>query len=105
MVNWPCMLKLEGDDELIYLNSERELNSECRDLIWSKEDCVIDSKGFVYSMMAENATMRLHNNQVQISVEDASKLIQSHEFCRAEVCLTKIQFTSIFEAVESLNMS
>ncbi|HFG1789629.1 TPA: DUF4144 family protein, partial [Vibrio cholerae] len=22
MVNWPCILKLDGDDELVYLGSE-----------------------------------------------------------------------------------
>ncbi|HBV77399.1 MULTISPECIES: DUF4144 family protein [Vibrio] len=102
MINWPCMLKLEGDDELIYLNSEKELNGECEGLIWDQEDRVIDSKGFVYSMMTKNSVIRLQHDQIQISVEDASKLIQSHEFCRAEVCLTKIQFDSVFEAVKSL---
>lgn len=96
------MLKLEGDDELIYLNSEKELNGECEGLIWDQEDRVIDSKGFVYSMMTKNSVIRLQHDQIQISVEDASKLIQSHEFCRAEVCLTKIQFDSVFEAVKSL---
>ncbi|MCD1238669.1 DUF4144 family protein, partial [Vibrio navarrensis] len=26
MVNWPCILKLDGDDELVYLGSEADLN-------------------------------------------------------------------------------
>ncbi|GIB20483.1 Hypothetical protein VCSRO90_3786 [Vibrio cholerae] len=29
MVNWPCILKLDGDDELVYLSSEADLNCEC----------------------------------------------------------------------------
>ncbi len=24
MVNWPCVLKLDGDDELVYLGSEAD---------------------------------------------------------------------------------
>ncbi|HDZ9493052.1 TPA: hypothetical protein RU359_003602, partial [Vibrio cholerae] len=35
MVNWPCILKLDGDDELVYLRSEADLNCECVDLIVS----------------------------------------------------------------------
>ncbi|RJK82575.1 hypothetical protein CHN44_20390, partial [Vibrio cholerae] len=26
MFNWPCILKLDGDDELVYLGSEADLN-------------------------------------------------------------------------------
>ncbi|HDY7878627.1 TPA: hypothetical protein RQK41_004582, partial [Vibrio vulnificus] len=33
MVNWPCILKLDGVDELVYLGSETDLNCECVDLI------------------------------------------------------------------------
>ncbi|TOK94457.1 DUF4144 domain-containing protein, partial [Vibrio parahaemolyticus] len=29
MVTWPCLLKLDGDDELIYLRSHADLDSEC----------------------------------------------------------------------------
>ncbi|EOG7733492.1 DUF4144 family protein, partial [Vibrio cholerae] len=50
MVNWPCILKLDGDDELVYLGSEADLNCECVDLIVSPSDRVIDSEGFVYSI-------------------------------------------------------
>ncbi len=36
MVNWPCILKLDGDDELVYLDFEADLNCECVDLIVSR---------------------------------------------------------------------
>ncbi|EOK5702885.1 DUF4144 family protein, partial [Vibrio vulnificus] len=26
MISWPCILKLDGDDELVYLASESDLN-------------------------------------------------------------------------------
>ena len=50
MILWPCILKLEGDDELIYLNSECDFTSECIDLIVTENDYVIDSLGCIHSI-------------------------------------------------------
>ncbi|HAS8335891.1 TPA: hypothetical protein I7699_22765, partial [Vibrio vulnificus] len=45
MISWPCILKLDGDDELVYLASESDLNRECSNLILCQNDRVIDSVG------------------------------------------------------------
>ncbi|HAS6055618.1 TPA: hypothetical protein I7122_23205 [Vibrio vulnificus] len=102
MVNWPCILKLDGVDELVYLGSEADLNCECVDLIVSPSDRVIDSEGFVYSIVSDGSVVHLIGNSIQISAEEASRLIQRHEFCLAEVCLTKIQFETVAEAFNCL---
>ncbi len=102
MVNWPCILKLDGDDELVYLGSEADLNCECVDLLVSPSDRVIDSEGFVYSIVSDGSAVNLIENSTQISAEEASRLIQRHEFCLAEVCLTKIQFETVAEACNCL---
>ena len=49
-VCWPCLLKLDGDDELIYLRSHAELDSECEALIWGPDDYVIDSNGNTFGL-------------------------------------------------------
>ncbi|EGR1425919.1 hypothetical protein D8X77_22075 [Vibrio vulnificus] len=102
MVNWPCILKLDGDDELGYLGSEADLNCECVDLIVSPSDRVIDSEGFVYSIVSDGSVVNLIGSSIQISAEEASRLIQRHEFCLAEVCLTKIQFETVADAFNYL---
>ncbi|MBJ6915144.1 DUF4144 domain-containing protein [Vibrio cholerae] len=102
MVNWPCILKLDGDDELVYLGSEADLNYECVELIVSPGDRVIDSEGFVYSIVSDGSAVNLIGNSTQISAEEASRLIQRHEFCLADVCLTKIQFETVEEAFNCL---
>jgi hypothetical protein len=48
MILWPCMLKLEGDDELIYLESQRDFTPECQKLLLSDDDYVVDSVGHTY---------------------------------------------------------
>jgi hypothetical protein len=96
------MLHLDGDDELIYVDSYAQLKNECTDLIWCAEDRLIDSEGHVYLLSASGSDLVLNHQDMQISVQDASKLIQAHEFSRAEVCLTKIQFESVSTAIKAL---
>lgn len=55
MVTWPCLLKLDGDDELIYLRSQADLDSECEALILGPDDHVIDSNGNTFGC---NTTIR-----------------------------------------------
>lgn len=102
MIHWPCILQLDGDDELTYLASEDELARECAGLILTPEDRVIDSAGFVYTIVGDAAGFKLVSSHVQLGTVEVTALVQSHEFCRAEVCLTKIQFGSVADAINGL---
>jgi hypothetical protein len=101
MVFWPCLLKLTGDDELIYLKDNTDFISECRELIFSDDDLVIDSQGCSYFI--QPTPLKLVNNERLFSTQEVTDLIREHEFSKAQVCLTKIYFTSIAEAVKSLD--
>jgi hypothetical protein len=103
MVSWPCMLKLEGDDELIYLKSYRDFNSECNELIFNDGDCLIDSKGRCYLIGDISENLGLIAEDRILSTDDATNLIRAHEFNKASVCLTKIQFLTVAEAIKSLS--
>ncbi|ELA8176247.1 DUF4144 domain-containing protein [Vibrio alginolyticus] len=102
-VCWPCLLKLDGDDELIYTHSQSDLDSECEALIFGKDDYVIDSNGNTFELKnnGSNATL-LHPKERTLSVEEVTSLIQSHEFSLAQRCIIKIHFTSVRQAVEAL---
>lgn len=100
MVCWPCILKLDGDDELIYLASENDLNLECSELILSDADYLIDSDGvsyFISTSLGLIKTMRI------LPLDEVIDLIRAHEFNKASLCLTKIHFTTISDAVHSLS--
>lgn len=102
-VMWPCLLKLEGDDELIYLQSHSELQTECQALIWEQEDYVIDSNGQTFGLQHDNANhITLNPNNKTLSVEEVTTLIQSHEFSQAQRCIIKIHFSSVQQAVSAL---
>ncbi|TYK66964.1 hypothetical protein CWS31_003665 [Colwellia echini] len=99
MVTWPCILKLGGDNELIYLTSIVDLNAECRDLILTSDDYVIDSVGKSY-FISDQLTLTKQNKI--FNVEEVTELIRANEFSKAEVCLTKIQFLTVSEAIKAI---
>ena len=102
MITWPCMLKLDGDDELIYLGSERDLNLECRDLILTDEDYVIDCTGLSYLIELRKDKLALVKTEQIFTVEEVTHLIRANEFKKAELCLTKIHFLTVSDAIKSL---
>jgi len=99
MISWPCILKLNGDDELIYLGSEQDLISQCRELIFSDDDHVIDSAGASY-LISEK--IELIKTKRIVTVGEVTHLIRANEFNKAELCLTKIYFLTISDAIKSL---
>ena len=102
MISWPSLVKLDGDAELIYVASEHEFQTECSDMILGEDDYLIDSEGDSYSLQSSSNQLSLAKRTLQYSVEAVTKLIRNHEFQKAEVCLMKIHFLTIEEAIQSL---
>ncbi len=103
MCKWPCLFKLAGDNELIYLTKENELANECQSLIWTEADHLIDSKGQRFSFVENSSgSFTYHQQGKPLSLVQITELIQAHALSQTELCLTKIQFPSIGEAIQSL---
>ena len=103
MIFWPCILKLDGDDELIYLSSERDFISECHELILTDYDYVIDSTGISYLIEMIKETPSLVKTERVFIIDEVVQLIRANEFVKAELCLTKIHFSTISDAIKSMN--
>ncbi|MBE8603903.1 DUF4144 domain-containing protein [Vibrio cyclitrophicus] len=102
MISWPSLVKLDGDDELIYVASEQDFQAECSDMILADDDYLIDSEGDSYLLQSRANQLGLAKRANQYSVECVTKLIRNHEFQKAEVCLMKVHFLTIEEAIQSL---
>jgi hypothetical protein len=96
------VLKLYGDDELIYLDSVQRFNLECSELIFSDDDYVIDSLGRCHLIASTSGKLELIAQDRKLSTNQASHLIRAHEFNKASLCLTKIHFLTVSEAIKSL---
>ena len=106
MVNWPCLLKLSGDDELSYLNDEPDFIFQCQGLIYCDDDYIIDSKGFCYqigvNIIAKKQQDILVKQDRILTAEEVTHLIKLHEFSKAELCLSKIYFADIAQAIKAI---
>lgn len=96
-------MKLEGDDELLYLSSKNQLMRDCRSMILSENDIVIDSYGhsFLLYQTSDNK-INLDRQNYCYTLTEITQLIRAHEFSKSEVCLSKIHFSSTIEAIRSL---
>jgi hypothetical protein len=102
MIHWPCVFKLEGDSELLFLASECQFTSELDALIWDSADRLIDSTGQCYVVKQKDKSYVFEPEGCALSLESITQLIQEHEFSKAEMCITKIQFPSIQKAIMAL---
>ncbi|WP_299691742.1 DUF4144 domain-containing protein [uncultured Vibrio sp.] len=102
MIRWPSLIKLNGDDELIYVASEQEFQAECSEIILGEDDHLIDSEGRCYSLQSSSNQLVLSKREQLYSVENITQLIRNHEFKKAQTCLIKIHFLSIEQAIQSL---
>ncbi|PKH87925.1 DUF4144 domain-containing protein [Colwellia sp. Bg11-28] len=102
MISWPCTLKLDGDDELIYLGSEQDFISECRELLLCDDDYVIDSFGNSYVIELTSGKLELIKTKRILVANEVTSLIRAHEFKKASLCLTKIHFLTVSDAIKSL---
>ncbi|WP_252730626.1 DUF4144 domain-containing protein [Colwellia sp. E2M01] len=113
------MFKLEGDNELLYVDTKQAFTLQYTDLILTEGDCLIDSMGQSFSVtngsvtgcseIDNSITNSLTINNVNLikqtrifTVEEVTHLIRAHEFSKAELCLTKIHFLNIRDAINSL---
>lgn len=102
IIDYPCVLSLFGDDELIFLVNQQALQAELTNMICSEADRIIDSQGRIFSIEQCNNHIELVNTGTVATAEEVSVLLQRHEFAKSEVCLTKIQFTRVDEAINAL---
>lgn len=102
MIIWPCMLKLDGDDELIYLPSQADFIAECHEVLLSDTDNVIDSRGNSYLIKSTSQNLKLISTERVFTVDEVTSLLRAHEFQKATLCLTKIHFLSVSDAIRSL---
>lgn len=102
MVNWPALLKLQGDDELIYLRSHAHFEQECHDMILSEGDHLVDCLGHCFVCRRQDGRLVLQASGHCYSVSEVCQLIQAHEFAAAQVCVTKIYFATIEQAVKAM---
>jgi hypothetical protein len=109
MIEWPAVIKYEGDDELTYVASETEWVRDSAMYLYnhSGNNSLIDSNGAIFSLnISGNGAISLNNTGDTISHEDFTRLVRIHASTVNRCCIEKISFRDIVDGIkliESMN--
>lgn len=102
MINWPVVIKLDGDDELAYVGSEEEWMRDAESHMYNHkgDDYLIDSSGHIFSLEhMQNGIINAESTSKQILLQDFVRLVRIHASNSHRCCIEKINFRNIAEGI------
>ena len=102
MINWPAVIKFDGDDELAYVGSDDEWMRDAQTHLYNHkgDDYLIDSNGRIFSLdHAHDGDISPEDSGSRISLEDFIKLVRIHASNSHRCCIEKINFRNIEEGI------
>lgn len=107
-INWPAILKYKGENELAYVSSRSDWDSDAdlHALAYEIDDQLIDSQGFVYSLSCRknNRVVPEQTNRC-LSLPEVSELIKKHLSEQGSCCVSSFFAPSIKEAIAMMHSS
>ena len=102
MINWPAVIKFDGDEELVFIRSNTEWKRDAESLLYnhSGDDQLIDSSGRVYSLVHhEDGSLHTENTGSTVGLTQFVKLVRIHASNSHRCCIEKINFRDIAEGI------
>lgn len=103
MVNWPAVIRIYGDAELIHVadQAEWEHNPDLHSADYSEADYLVDSAGDVYCLTTKTGKQVKPecSGEVRTLVEMLG-LVKAHAAQSGSCCVAKLYAPSIREAIE-----
>jgi hypothetical protein len=102
MINWPAVIHYDGDDELVYIDSEEEWLRDAESHLYKHNDAdrLIDSSGNVFSFgHAQHDVRSPSATGSRIALEDFIRLVRIHASSSHKCCIEKINFRNMTEGV------
>lgn len=105
MINWPAVIKFEGEDEMTYVSSQSEWDTDpdLHYFSYQPEDMLVDSSGKLFGL-AERRVNFVHPKSLDKSLTllELTKLVRKHASSKGECCVLKISFNSISDAISAI---
>lgn len=99
-VIWPAIIKLHGDDELIFILDAVDLDNDTAlyQMQLQAQDKLIDSTGAVYCI-SNRPALALAQADLSLSLDTVENLLQLHLSDHGTCCVSKFHANSIREAL------
>lgn len=88
-IQWPAILKLDGEDILFYLSSDNALNEELTHHYLSGSD-----DNFILDINAQCYTLEKQSKNLQIPLQEFNQLVRNHLSARQQCCVLKVSIES-----------
>lgn len=102
MIHWPAVIQFDGDDELVFVSSHNEWNSDSESLLYNHSggDRLIDCSGQIFNLV-RNEVGELHaeSSGNTIALDDFIRLVRIHASNSHRCCIEKIHFRDIHEGI------
>ena len=102
MINWPAVIKFDGDDELTYIGSADEWLRDAPSLLYHHkgDDYLIDSNGHIFSLdHVHDGAINAEDAGNKITLQDFVRLVRIHASNSHRCCIEKISFRNIAEGI------
>lgn len=103
LVQWPAIIKLHADDELIFILDAAHFSSGASLQLShvQAQDILIDSSGAVYRIN-NGQTLELAHTDLLLSLHEIMVLLRLHLSNNGNCCVSKFHAHSIREAIMSV---
>lgn len=99
LVQWPAIIKLHADDELIFISDAAQFASKAKQQLThvQTQDRLIDSSGATYSIN-HGQEPELVSTGLSLTLHDIEVLLRLHLSSNGNCCVSKFHAHSIHEA-------
>ncbi len=103
LIQWPAIIKLHADDELIFVPGAVQFAGDVAHQLThlQAQDRLIDSSGAVYHISNRSA-LELIPVGVILSLDEVEDLLRLHLSSNGTCCVSKFYAPSIHEAIRSV---
>jgi len=103
LIQWPAIIKLHADDELIFVLDAAELANDAalHQMQLQAQDKLIDSTGATYRI-SNRPALALAPTDLTLSLDAVENLLQLHLSNNGTCCVAKFHANSIREALLSV---
>jgi len=102
---FPAILRITDDDELIYLTDQQQLLQELQNSYQAEPPQLIDHNGRQFTVNSLPASPLASHFNGQISLPEFNQLVRKHLVARQQCCVLKIEIESLEQGFELIRQT
>lgn len=94
-VSWPAIIKMEGVDDLLYIESQQVWDSEASiSQQYHRDDLLIDSEGHCFQLQIRASDIDIVAMQQSLDLAQLDQWVRQHLVAMQQCCVYKVELDS-----------